>query len=262
MKELQPNHPALLGKGTTIFLKQVKSSSDVKRLLQPASGNQKLGNGHTAITKGKWKGMPMYSLSLEERKTCPSTCNQWRNCYGNNMPFANRIDHKDASFLQALQAELTSLSLKHRQGFVVRLHVLGDFYSVGYVNFWKKALKEHAGLRIFGYTHRLKSSTIGRAIEGLNTKGGWIRWSDAGGPMSANTDQVVSISSTGSGVANANQVIGLQPQTGRASSAANQKTLFSTAEGIHCPEQTGKTAGCITCGLCWSTTKAIRFSVH
>lgn len=213
MKNLDSLHPALTGKGRTIFLKQVKPASKVSRLLQPASSNSKLGAGGRLITKGKWKGMQMYSLSLEERATCPTSCNQWANCYGNNMPFANRIDHKDAAFQTSLASELSTLNNKHPTGFVVRLHVLGDFYSVAYVNFWAKALTKYSGLRLFGYTHRQLATPIGRAIEKLNTQGAWIRWSDAGGPMSANCPP--------------------------------------KKNDITCPEQLGKTAGCITCGLCW-----------
>lgn len=221
MRELKADHPAL--KGTTIFLKQVKEPSSVTRLLQPSSSNGKLSKGQKVISKGKWKGMPLYSLSLEERKTCPSTCQQWKTCYGNNMPFANRIDSSDSVQLFArLTEEVKTLSAKHTQGFVIRLHVLGDFYSVPYVTFWRRMLKHYTTLRIFGYTHREKNSRIGLAISRLNEAGAWIRWSDAGGIMSANVD----------------------------------------GEGITCPEQTGKTASCMTCGLCWSTPKAINFLGH
>lgn len=227
MKNLQPTNPAVV-KGRTIFLKAVKAPTTVARLLQPASNNSKLGDGRKEIAKGKWKGMPMYQLTLEERATCPRTCEQWRNCYGNNMPFANRIKHSTGSLLTTLRQELSGLARRHPQGFVVRLHVLGDFFSVPYVRFWTDALSDFPELRIFGYTHRSKSSSIGRAVAELNKAGAWIRWSDAGGQMSANTDQP-----------------GKPP-----------------AEGITCPEQTGKTASCMTCGLCWSTPLPIRFMVH
>lgn len=227
MKELQPGHPAVR-KGTTIFLKQVKAPARVARLLQPASNNSKLGAGKVGIRKGKWRGMPMYQLTLEERATCPRSCQQWRNCYGNNMPFANRAKHSSGALLSTLSSELSGLAQKHPQGFVIRLHVLGDFFSVPYVRFWTESIIKYPNLRIFGYTHRSRTSPIGRAIQQLNDAGAWIRWSDAGGEMSANTDPV-----------------GGPP-----------------AEGIHCPEQTGKTESCSTCGLCWSTKLAIRFSVH
>jgi len=238
MKQLRADHPAL--KGRTIFLGSVKSPAAVKRLLQPASSNKKLGDGRDVITKGKWKGMPMFQLTLEERKTCPKTCEQWRNCYGNNMPFANRIDNRQASFLRTLRSELGALSGKHPGGFVIRLHVLGDFFSVPYTRFWERQLSAHAALKIFGYTHREPGSLIGRAIESLNQAGAWIRWSDRGGPMSANTDQP-------------NFQVPLDPK-GRPS--------YSAAQGITCPEQTGKTRSCLTCGLCWSTPLPIRFIVH
>jgi hypothetical protein len=220
MKELRADHPAL--KGRTIFLKSIKEPETARRILQPASSNSKLSKGQNKISKGKWKGMPLYSLTLEERSTCPKTCNQWKTCYGNNMPFASRLNHTAGSFLSLLKEEVTTLCRKHPNGIVIRLHVLGDFYSVAYVNFWRKLLEQNQNLRIFGYTHRDKNSKIGLSIQQLNTAGAWIRWSDAGGPMSANVE----------------------------------------GEGITCPEQTGKTASCMTCGLCWSTPLAINFLGH
>lgn len=227
MRTLSESNPALK-KGTTIFLKQVKDPCTVKRMLQPASANKKLGGGKAVVSKGKWRGLPMYSLSLEERATCPRTCEQWRNCYGNNMPFANRIDSSDeSSLITSLEAELSGLMTKHESGVVIRLHVLGDFFSVRYVNAWRKWKKKWPNLEMFGYTHRQDSSAIGKAIQKLNAEGAWIRWSDKGGPMSANVDQPSKL-----------------------------------GDGIPCPEQTGKTASCLTCGLCWSTNKPIRFMAH
>jgi hypothetical protein len=223
MKELKADNPAVV-KGTTIFLRQVKPPQDVKRLLQPASVNAKLGAGKNLVAKGKWRGMPLFQLTLEERKTCPTTCQQWRNCYGNNMPFANRIDASSSNFLKMLKSEVQALCGKHTEGIVIRLHVLGDFYSVQYVEFWRDLLKAHPNLHLFGYTHTLRSSAIGKAIAKLNKfDRSWIRWSDAGDvPMAANVGGV----------------------------------------GITCPQQTGKTASCLTCGLCWATTKPINFLRH
>lgn len=203
-------------------MKTVTAVNDAKRILQPANTNRKLGNGKLRITKGKWKGMPLYQLVLEERKTCPTTCQQWSNCYGNNMYLAKRIDHTDSSFLSSLWTELSTLAAANPAGFVVRLHVLGDFYSVSYVNFWAKALKKFTNLRVFGYTHRLPTTSIGKAVSKLNAAGAWVRFSDTGGEMSANVN----------------------------------------GEGIQCPQETGKTESCLTCGLCWATTKAIAFRPH
>src|SRR5262249_22027748 len=148
---LKPGHPAL--KGRTMYLKSITPPERAKRLLQPASTNTKMGAGKGVIVRGQWRGMPLYLLTLEERKTCPTTGQQWSNCYGNNMPFARRIDHTGKLF-PTLEAELATLSAKHPTGFVVRLHVLGDFYSKGYVRFWIQALSTYPSLRVYGYTHR------------------------------------------------------------------------------------------------------------
>lgn len=223
MGTLNAAHPALKI-GRTIFLKTVKPPEEVKRMLQPSSSNSKLGKGKTHITRGRWRGMPMYQLTLEERRTCPKTCDQWANCYGNNMFLANRLDHRASTFLPSLASEVAALSTKHPSGFVVRLHVLGDFYSKSYVQFWKKQMRKHTELHIFGYSHRMPEHKdgIGEKIQELNKMGAWIRFSDRGGDMSANVD----------------------------------------GEGIQCPQQVGKTESCLTCGLCWQTTKAIKFTNH
>lgn len=206
----------------TIFLKSV--TSDTKRYLQPAENNRKLGNGKNIIRKGRWKNLPLYTLTLEERKTCPKSCEQWDTCYGNNMPFAKRLNHTSPTFYERLSKELSELNARHPAGFVVRLHVLGDFFSKAYVRFWQKALNKHPALKIFGYTHRWPEHAdgIGEEIEELNHMGAWIRYSDRGGEFSANVE----------------------------------------GEGITCPQELGKTESCLTCGLCWQTTAAINFLRH
>jgi len=224
MKQLQASHPAIKS-GSTIYVKSIVRPNETSRLLKSASENKKLGGySKNMITKGKWRGFPMFSLTLEERKTCPRTCEQWRNCYGNNMPFAHRIDHSSKDFSGQLQTEVAQLAVKYPLGFVVRLHVLGDFFSVPYVNLWIELKKKYPSLNIFGYTHRPSSSAIGVAITNLNAAGAWIRWSDSGGDMSANAP----------------------PKPG----------------DIVCPQQTGKTDSCLTCGLCWSVKLPIGFLTH
>jgi len=151
---LRANHPAL-EYGVTIHPKTVKPLADyTSRLLKPASGNAKLGAGSNVITKGKWSGMAMYTLTLEERATCSRTCQQWARCFGNNMGFAHRISSDEPELLEMrLNDELEHLSRVHPRGFVVRLHVLGDFYSTDYVDFWADALRAYPALHVFGYTH-------------------------------------------------------------------------------------------------------------
>ena len=83
---LPPNDPALL-EMRTIYPSTVRSASANTFVLKSGENSTKLGN---KITKGLWKGMAIYSLTLEERKTCPATCQQLSICFGNNMPFAQR----------------------------------------------------------------------------------------------------------------------------------------------------------------------------
>lgn len=218
--------------GVTAFSDRVMTSGP---LIISSRSNGKLGKGKTKILKGKWKGMPLYQLTLEERATCPRSCPVWDSCYGNNMPFAHRRDHRRWGFLQQLKDEVGELARKYPAGVVVRLHVLGDFYSISYANTWRRLLDRHPELRVFGYTHRWPGTEIGDIIHSMNGPRCWIRFSDLGGAMSANViDPTMSI-------------FGSEPMD---------------TQGIICPEQTGKTRSCLTCGLCWGTTKPIRFLRH
>jgi hypothetical protein len=146
------------------------------------------------------------------------------------MYLAKRISHKPfPQFRRALKREVAGLARIHPEGYVVRLHVLGDFFSTAYVKFWEDSLARHPGLRLFGYTHRYPDHKdgIGKAIEALNSIDRcWIRFSDRGGLMSANVG-----AATG-------------------------------PEDIQCPEEVGKTKSCLTCGLCWQTRMPIKFLTH
>ena len=95
--------------GKTMFEKTVKPAKDRKSILQSVASNTKIGKGGNIITKGIWKGMPMYSLTLEERATCPKDCGQWNNCYGNNSPFRIRVQI-DETFYDKLEKELDKLN--------------------------------------------------------------------------------------------------------------------------------------------------------
>lgn len=240
--------PRLLSKppmveGRTFFNKRgVKKPSELKRLLVSGHNNVKIGRD---VRKGKlFRGYWIYTLSLEERKTCPRSCHHWATCYGNNMPYAKRIDHTQADFLPKLAAEIEALcnppSLKSnmgskpmRKGVLIRLHALGDFYSSEYVEFWIEQLKKYDNLAIFGYTARADLSEIGKTIHRGKLRFGRrfaIRWSDG----RRKRDCTASINTIGDCPANA----------------------------IICPEQTGHSEACGKCGLCWNTQKNIAFLTH
>jgi len=205
-----------------------KSLRDPKEgLLKKGSSNKKLG---FKITSHKWKGKRLYSLTLEERTTCPTSCHHWDDCYGNNMPFAHRFKHKNIDLF--LEREIESLLQKHKDGIVIRLHVLGDFFSVDYVLFWQEMLLKHPKLAIFGYTAREEDSYIGKAILFLN-----MRFSE----------RCVIRSSRN------------QEENNFWSYAAEES--FDGPSFV-CPEQTEKVKNCASCGLCWTTKKTVKFLSH
>ena len=235
--KLKANNIAL-SENRTIHVKMVLSPKHHRTLLKSAEHNAKLGKGRNRVTRGPWRGMPMYSLTLQERATCPTSCQRWRECFGNNMRLAKRIDHSARSFLPILRRELAELAAKHPSGFVVRLHVLGDFFSVGYVEFWRSMLAAHEALHIFGYTHRKRGTAIGNAVRAVRAEYGQrfsVRASDSNETFSAN---VVTL-------------------------AAARAHEGGSGAPIVCPEQTGKTASCLTCGLCWGAQdRGILFIDH
>ena len=203
--------------GRTIYTNNVYDSISHNGRLLKVSNNKKLGK--TKIVKGRHKGKYIYSLSLEERKTCPKTCFHWKTCYGNNMPFAHRFMGND-SLMKRLDDELNLLSIKHKEGILIRLHVVGDFFSVRYVKFWKKMLFKYSNISIFGYTARTPFSEIGKEIVNLRNKI-WDRFS----VRFSNSFEKLS---------------------------ANSQDLLGNKQGIICPEQLDKTKNCASCGLCWN----------
>lgn len=223
---LQPWHPALR-EGTTIFPSTVIPAAATERLLKSGEHSRKIGK---QMTKGRWNGMPFFTLTLEERETCPRTCKEWATCYGNNMPFPQRIA-EDGTLTLRLTSELIYLSACHPQGFIIRLHVLGDFYSVAYVEFWREALVQFPNLRIFGFTARQPSDPIGRAVLEL---------------MRDFYDRVALRISGGGQDTDCSEVV----------------DKAEDATGIRCPAETDANRCCATCGLCMQTNRTISFVRH
>jgi len=203
----------------TIFTNNVYGSVNYNSNLLKVSNNNKLGK---FVSKGRHKNKYLYSLSLEERKTCPTSCFHWKTCYGNNMPFAHRF-RASKNLLVRLHKEIKLLSIKHKEGILIRLHVVGDFYSVAYVKFWKKMLFLYPNISVFGYTARNPFSEIGDEIMKLRNKI-WNRFS----------------------VRFSNSVI--------AKLTANSEDLLSKKLhlGLICPEQLNQIKDCASCGLCWN----------
>jgi hypothetical protein len=223
---LAETHKAIVN-SETLFPTRVFHATQVKRILKSGHNSPKTGR---CVEKGAWTGADIYTLTLEERHTCSPTCLTWSNCYGNNMQYAERIMN-DPVFESRLWAELQALQDRHPDGFVTRLHILGDFYSVPYVVLWRDALLAFSALRIFGYTGRPRQSEIGLALAALNREFPErcrIRFS------------------------------------GTADGGEGSLVIKSEAESRHviCPAQTDKTACCATCAFCWTSSKTVEFLEH
>lgn len=216
--------------GRTIYPSTVRPvGSD--SVLKSGFNSAKIGS---EITKGRWKGFSIYTLTLEERATCPTSCKHWRSCFGNQMQFAKRYQH-GSTLEQHIEDEIAILSRKHRNGFAVRLHVLGDFYSVEYVKMWSRLLDKHPQLHAFGFSARweYKSDPIARALIDLVTK----QWSRFAVRMSnAPIDACATVSI--------------------------EHPYQKPDDAIICPQQLGKTDACATCALCWQSQKRIAFIQH
>lgn len=224
---LRLDHPAATD-GRTIFPSRVFSASARDRVLKSGMNSSKIGR---MVVKGRWRGMPIYTLTLEERATCPRSCREWLTCYGNNMHLAERF-RADGEFIVHLWSELLRLQRRHAEGFVVRLHVLGDFFSEGYVALWATALEQLPALRAFGFTARHPNlDPIGRALWTL-TEQHWDRFAIRFSGRDA-------------------------PDMGAVVIGADDK-----AQHIICPAQQNKTDCCGTCGLCWHSKKTINFLRH
>ena len=243
VEPLHAHHPALV-EGRSVWQWNVKPVGAIgveRTALKSGRDNRKLGN---EIEKGPWKGMRVYSLTLEERATCPRSCHLWGLCYGNAMQLAARNKH-GPELEAALERELGVLSARHiRTGYAVRLHILGDFYSTDYVAFWRRMLDWHPRLHVWGYTAWQRDTEIGAAIEEI-TRRHWRRFA-------------IRVSSLAPGRRNVVTLRLLQDM---------DPSLLAPRGGnvIVCPVETGRTLSCSTCGLCWSPEardKSIAFILH
>jgi len=235
----KPSSPRLPGleldavrEARTKFRKSVVPVLATDNVLVSGHNNIKIGRD---VRQGAFRGYWIYTLSLEERATCPSSCHHWQNCYGNNMPFATRRSHKDPATLQrAIADNITRLlAVRGRVGILIRLHALGDFFDPGYVAFWDQMLLEHPRLAIFGYTAWLRGTAIGDAVDRLvdsHPDRAMIRFSN-GGYSSRSTVPIMAQADCPPGA-------------------------------FVCPEQTEQFEGCGKCGACWSTLKNVAFLAH
>ena len=230
--------------GNTLYPKSIRTASETPtkstglRVLKEAKDNTKLsGRSITRIVKGPkfFRGKHLYNLTLTERETCPFTCEQWSTCYGNHMPFAHRHSIGE-ELLQALEADLGYLDEKRPEGYVIRLHILGDFYSVDYVKFWATMVQMHPNMGVYGYTHREYGTAIGDEVAALHA---------------AFPGRVAILRSDRKHIQD--------PLPG----AFTVPSGTEPAEGIVvCPEQVYEDITCLNCGLCFNGRTSVQFLEH
>ncbi|WP_126975588.1 GP88 family protein [Frigidibacter oleivorans] len=218
----------------TIYPARVLDASAGEPVLKDGSSNAKIGGD---VLKGPLRGARIYTLTLEERATCPRSCALWATCYGNAMPHPRRWRHGPA-LETAIEREIASLCATYPL-VLIRLHVLGDFYSFDYLALWTRLLDTHPGLHVFGFTAWAPGTRIGDGIARVRAALGHrfaIRHSGRTGRWGAFT---------------------IEAPTARR----------RVGDAVVCPEQAAAMRGeqgrhCGNCGLCWASDVPIVFVEH
>ncbi|QXN72741.1 helix-turn-helix DNA binding domain protein [Rhodobacter phage RcZahn] len=236
-KPLGKGHKVSLGlspAGGTRFINSVKMPEPDTAVLQPGRANVKLG---ARVLKGRHKGRKIYSLTLEEGRTCPE-CDHADICYGGNMHLAVRWAHGPA-LEQAITNQLQSIAnSREKLAPLIRLHVLGDFYSDHYARMWFEQWR----VPIFGYTHHHPISLIGKRVFAQD-------WEQFSIRFSWRADRRPPVRSRGS-------------VTVKAKTDAEFEEQAARFDAIPCPVQTGRAESCAACALCWQTDRNIAFREH
>lgn len=149
----------------TIFPNRVRDPAPGDSVLMDGGNNRKIGGD---VLVGRLKGARILTLALEERRTCPRSCLHWRSCYGNQMSLAARWRHGPAlesAIRDQIEFMLTPRRKWDVRPLLVRLHVLGDFYSLGYLKTWVELIDQYPELHVFGFTAWGQGTEIGDAIK-------------------------------------------------------------------------------------------------
>lgn len=217
----------------TIFPTRVFDPSDEAVLVDGCS-NAKIGGD---VLKGRLKGARILTLTLEERATCPRSCAMWQGCYGNGMPHPRRWRH-GPDLERKIRTEIEAACAANAQ-VLVRLHVLGDFYSMDYLALWVGLVDDFDNLNLFGFTAWGPDTEIGAGIKRVRDVYGTrfaIRHSGIAGRWGSFTID-----------------------------GATEKRRLGDA--IICPEQIEAMSGrqgrhCGNCALCWHSDACIVFHEH
>ncbi|WP_306150684.1 hypothetical protein [Roseovarius sp. MMSF_3281] len=218
-----------------MYPNRVSDVSDGEAVLKDGRNNSKIGGD---VLVGWLKGARIFTLSLEERATCPTSCVLWDSCYGNQMEKARRWRH-GPELIERLRVEIAEHCAEH-ENVLIRLHVLGDFWSEEYLQFWAEMLDKHENLHVFGFTAWPNTSKIGLGVA-------WLR------DQSPRRFMVRTSGMTG------------QWGSFTIDFPTDQKKI---GDAVVCPEQLDAMSGgkrethCGSCGVCWSSSVPIAFILH
>jgi hypothetical protein len=230
---LRKSHPAIR-QSRPRHAKRLVTAETSPRLFVQGKESRKIGQ---RVTKGRWAGMPLYTLTLAERITCPHSCLNWTSCYGNNLNWPRR-HILDRDLIERMRWELTALNARHSNGFVIRLHVLGDFGSdadvelaAEYAWAWLSWLERFDALRVFGFTAWAPDTSVGRIVDQAN-KNFADRWR---------------VRFSGHALDGRGALVVERPQ-----------------DSVHvlCPWDAGKVKNCGSCALCWTMDRTVEFGRH
>lgn len=239
VKQTAVSHISVLNgwRGVAEFLGRIRPTRMIEKSEAVLQGRS-IGGQHAEILKIE----PVGDTEVVTIKTSTSTLIAegffTHNCYGSGMPRATRW-RPGAELEAAIERETAALCAEHEK-VLVRLHVLGDWYSVGYVAFWGRLLRRHAGLHVFGFTAHPPETEIGNRLaqlRGLYGRRFSMRHSGQLGPWGSATIDF----------------------------PTERKTI---GDGIVCPEQSSSMAGrddrrhCGSCGVCWSSDRTVIFIEH
>lgn len=132
---------------TTMHKWRIVEDFESVNILRPGEDNDKL-TGY--VTRGKWMGARILNVSGIERHHCPASCHFRNKCYGNGY-FGYRFNIDRPEVQEKLYNECMELP-KLGRGYAIRLHVVGDFPNVEYVDMWRTILQDRKDIKCFGFT--------------------------------------------------------------------------------------------------------------